>query len=69
MINSPERMNTVAKKQKRLGDRYDATWVRNCDPMHGFMPYLYINRADNEAFIQEEIDLGPLNEFLKANFS
>ena len=51
-------------KKRRLGDRYDATWVRDCDPMHGFMPYLYINRADNEAFIQEEIDLTALNEFL-----
>jgi len=53
------------KIKKRRGDRFDATWVRDCDPMHGFVPYLYINRADNEAFIQEEIDLTALNAFLE----
>ena len=53
------------KKNKRRGDRFDATWVRDCDPMHGFVPYLYINRADNEAFIQESVDLTALNAFLE----
>ena len=53
------------KKKKRRGDRFDATWLRNCDPMHGFMPYLYPNRADCEAFIQESIDLTALNKFLE----
>ena len=55
----------MAEKKKRRGDRFDATWLRNVDPMHAFMPYLYPNRADCEAFIQESIDLTPLNRFLE----
>ena len=53
------------KKKRKRGDRFDATWVRDFEPMHGFMPYLYINRADCEAFIQESIDLTALNAFLE----
>lgn len=60
-----ERMNPVEKKKKRRGDRFDAAWLRDCDPMHGFMPYLYPNRADCEAFIQESVDLTELNKFLE----
>ncbi|MBR7187728.1 MAG: 2-oxo acid dehydrogenase subunit E2, partial [Clostridia bacterium] len=50
---------------KRRGDRFDATLVRNLDPLHWFMPYIYPNRADNEAFIREEFDLTNLNAFLE----
>ena len=50
---------------KRRGDRFDATLVRDIDPLHWFMPYIYPNRADNEAFIQEEFDLTRLNAFLE----
>jgi len=60
-----ERGFIVEKIKKRRGDRFDATWVRDCDPLHGFMPYLYPHRADNEAFIQESIDLTALNAFLE----
>ena len=55
----------MEKKKKRRGDRFDATWVRDADPMHGFTPYLYPHRADNEAFIEETIDLTALNAFLE----
>ena len=55
----------MAEKKRRRGDRFDATWVRDADPMHGFMPYLYVNRADCEAFIQESVDLTALNRFLE----
>lgn len=55
----------MEKKKRRLGDRFDATWVRDADPMHGFTPYLYPHRADNEAFIEETIDLTALNAFLE----
>ena len=50
--------------KKRWGDRFDATLVRNIDAMHWFVPYLYPNRADNEAFIREEFDLTNLEAFL-----
>ena len=52
------------KKKKRRGDRFDATLVRDIDPLHWFFPYIYPNRADNEAFVREEFDLTNLNAFL-----
>lgn len=52
------------KQKRRRGDRRDGVWLRDLDPMHGFTPYLYPNRADNEAFIQEEIELTQLNAYL-----
>lgn len=60
-----ERMVSLENKKKRRGDRFDAAWLRDCDPMHGFMPYLYPNRADCEAFIQESVDLTRLNAFIE----
>ena len=53
--NKEERSDGQGKE--KLGDRFDATLVRNIDAMHWFVPYLYPNRADNEAFIREEFDL------------
>ncbi len=64
-VQKMSKRNAANGIKKRRGDRFDATWVRDCDPMHGFVPYLYKNRADNEAFIQEEIDLTALNAFLE----
>lgn len=55
-------MNQLRKKR---GDRRDAVWLRDCDPMHGFMPYLCPDRTDCEAFIQESVDLSALNAFLE----
>lgn len=52
------------KKKKILGDRFDATMVRKLDSLHVIMPYIYPHRADNEAFIQETVDLTELNKFL-----
>ena len=54
----------MTELKKRWGDRFDATLVRNIDALHWFVPYLYPNRADNEAFIQEEFDLTNLEAFL-----
>lgn len=54
----------MAERIKR-GDRKDGVWLKDLDPLHGFMPYLYPNRADNEAFIQEQIDITALNDYLK----
>ncbi len=55
----------MEKKKKRWGDRFDATMVRDLDPLHWFFPYIYPNRTDNEAFIQEEFDLTQLNAYLE----
>lgn len=56
----------MAKKTRlRRGDRSDAKLVRGLDAMHVFMPIMLPNRADNEAFIQEQVDLTPIDEYLK----
>ena len=49
---------------RKIGDRRDGTWLRNEDSIHGIMPYIYPNRADNEAFIQESIDMGPIRAYV-----
>lgn len=55
----------MAKKEKiKRGDRFDGVWLREEPAMNQFMAYLYPNRADNEAYINEEVDLRPIEEFL-----
>lgn len=50
---------------RRLGDRKDATLIRNLDGMHFIMPLIYPNRTDNEAYITMDIDLDGIDEFIK----
>ncbi len=52
-------------KKRQWGDRRDARRLRDLDSMHAFMPYMLPNRTDNEAFIQETIDLTALNAFIE----
>ena len=54
--------NTPVKK--RWGDRRDATLLRKEDSLHFIMGVIYPNRADNEAYISERIDLTAINEYL-----
>ena len=54
------------EKKKKRGDRRDGTWIRDVDAMHVIMPYLYPNRADNEAFIQENIELEKIEKYIAA---
>lgn len=53
------------KKKKHFGDRRDATLITKADPLHLFMPYIYVNEADNEAFIQEQIDITNLLAYVE----
>ena len=55
---------TEKPRKRRHGDRRDGIWLRDLDPMHGFTPYLYPNRADNEAFIEETIDLTNMDRYI-----
>jgi len=52
-------------QKRRRGDRRDATLVRDLDSMHAFFPIMMPNRADNEAFIQETIDLTAIEAYLE----
>ena len=53
------------EQKRRRGDRRDGVWLRDLDPLHVFTPYLMPNRADNEAFIEETIDLTAVNAYLE----
>ena len=60
-----KKRNTMDKKKRKRGDRRDGVWLRDLDALHTIMPYIYPNRADNEAFISERIDLEPINRCLE----
>ena len=49
---------------KRPGDRKDGVLLRDLDGLHFITPIIYPNRADNEAFISERIDLTAIDEYL-----
>ena len=52
------------KIKKRWGDRRDGRLMRDIDPMHAIVPYVYPNRADNEAFIQESVEMEPIFRYV-----
>ena len=41
---------------RRLGDRKDGRLIREIDGMHYFMPLIYPNRSDNEAYVSLDIE-------------
>ena len=54
----------MEKRKKKWGDRRDGWWLRELPGMTQFTPHLYPNRADNEAYINVDIDLRPLDDYL-----
>lgn len=50
--------------KRRLGDRKDATLIRDIDALHMVMGHLYLNRTDNEAYISEKIELEPVYKWI-----
>lgn len=55
----------MTEYKRRRGDRKDGRLLRELDPMHQFMPYIYPKRTESEAFIAEVIDLTAVNEYLQ----
>lgn len=51
------------EKRKR-GDRKDGIWLKDLPPLNRIMPGIMPNRADNEAYINVDIDLRPLDDYL-----
>lgn len=47
----------MAEQKRRWGDRRDATLLRDVDSLHFIMGIIYPNRADNEAYIAERVNL------------
>ena len=54
----------MSERKKRRGDRWDAYRVRDLDPMHVLMPYMFGNRTDNEAVLGEVMDLTEVDKYL-----
>lgn len=54
----------MEERKKHWGDRKDAWWLRDQPAMNLIMPTVMPNRADNEAYINVDIDLRPLDAYL-----
>ncbi len=54
----------MTKIKKKRGDRKDGIWLKDIPAMNRIMPTLMPNRADNEAYINVDIDARPLNAYL-----
>ncbi len=50
--------------ERCFGDRRDATLLRDTDALHFIMGIIYPNRADNEAYIAERVNLEPIKAYL-----
>ena len=50
--------------ERRFGDRRDAALLRDTDALHFIMGIIYPNRADNEAYIAERVNLEPIKAYL-----
>lgn len=55
----------MSKRKKKWGDRRDGVWLKDIPAMNRIMPTLMPNRADNEAYINVDIDTRPLNAYLE----
>ena len=55
----------MAQEKKKWGDRKDGIWLKDLPPLNRIMPGIMPNRADNEAYINVEIDLRPLEANLE----
>lgn len=52
-------------KKRQRGDRKDAAWIRDTDPLHAFMPYLMLDRADNEGVLNADFDMTAALRYLE----
>lgn len=50
---------------RRLGDRKDAKLIRDIDGMHYFMPVMFLNRCDSEAYMTMNADLEKIEDYVK----
>ena len=55
----------MAQEKKKWGDRKDGIWLKDLPPLNRIMPGIMPNRADNEAYINVDIDLRPLDRYLE----
>ncbi|MBQ7481526.1 MAG: 2-oxo acid dehydrogenase subunit E2 [Lachnospiraceae bacterium] len=51
--------------KRRLGDRNDATLIRDIDAMHYIMPLIMPNRCDNEAHMKLSVDISLTEKYVR----
>ena len=54
----------MERAKRKWGDRKDGIWLKDLPAMNRVMPGIMPNRADNEAHINVEVDLRPLDAYL-----
>ena len=54
----------MKKEGRNYGDRIDGKLIRNLDGIHVAMAQLYGGRCQNEAYISEQVDLQPLEDWI-----
>ena len=54
----------MERAKRKWGDRKDGIWLKDLPAMNRIMPGIMPNRADNEAYINVEVDLRPLDAYL-----
>lgn len=52
------------KRKRKFGDRPDGRRLKKIDPMHAYMPYMLPNRTDNEACMNDYIDVTALEKYI-----
>lgn len=55
----------IPKRKRRFGDRYDGYRIRELDLPFHIMPVIMRKRCDSEVFFKEEVDITPLEEFVR----
>lgn len=53
------------KRKRRFGDRYDGYKVRSVDPFFTLIPHIMRTRNDSMVFFEEEIEIEPLEQFIR----
>ena len=51
-------------RKKHWGDRWDGWRIRDLDPVHVMMPYMFGTRIENEAVLGEVVDLTEVDKYL-----
>lgn len=54
----------MEKQKRKWGDRRDGVWLKDIPSMNRIMPGIMPNRADNEAYINVDIDLRPIEAYI-----
>ncbi len=57
-------MTSEKRPRRKWGDRRDARRVRDIDTMHAFMPVILPKRTENEAFLEEIVEVEKIQAFV-----